>query len=388
MLAYYPTRATSIGGLISCPPELRDSIAVEDRRWLEALPSPASVPFGELAKHTIGADSTKWTGRHRRLVSEALSVVGYAMEPGPEDTTERLEDSTVVQVFRCTSDSQSRSIIVASAAAMLVAGVMRVNKGVADKIEEFWLSQLPSRLSLPTDQMTRLRARLTWYRRNSGSLPKVKRMLGEATLEEREFCAWSATVAASVNSNIDKPQIAVLEAIHDALSVPRTALYVGLHAGIGAATAGADEPVAVSDEAPEILHPIPRPPAAEPNGPDMDRLARIRADTERVSAMLADIFAENEPAPEMPKQAGEGPLAGLDTEHATLLTKLLASTEWTRQEFDAAATKIGLMPHGAMEALNEWAFDRYGDALVEDGDPLLINLALLSEDLAEITADQ
>ncbi len=388
VITYYPTRATSIAGLINCPPELRDSIAVEDRRWLEGLPSPASVPFEELAKHTIGAESTKWTVRHRRQISAALSVVGYAMEPGSEDTTERLEDGTVVQVFRSTSDSQSRPMIVASAAAMLVASVVKANKGAADKLEEFWLSQLPSRLSLPTDQMTRLRARLTWYRTNSVGLPKVKRMLGEATLEEREFCAWSATVAASVSGNIDKPQIAVLEAIHDALSVPRAALYVGLHAGIGAATAGADEPVAVSHEAPEILHPIPRPPVAEPSGPDMDRLARIRADTERVSAMLADIFAENESAPEMPEHAGEGPLAGLNTEHANLLTKLLASTGWTRQEFNVAATKIGLMPDGAMEAINEWAFDRYGDALVEDGDPLLVNLALLSEDLAEITVDQ
>jgi hypothetical protein len=388
VLTYYPTRAASIAGLINCPPELRDSIAVEGRCWLEGLPSPASVPFGELAKHTIGAESTKWTVRHRRQISEALSVVGYAMEPGPEDTAERLEDRTVVQVFRSTNESQSRPMIVASAAAMLVAGVAKVNNGAADKLEEVWLSQLPARLSLPTDQMTRLRARLSWYRTNSGSLPRVKRMLGDATLEEREFCAWSVTVAAGASGSVDKPQIAVLEAIHDALSVPCKALYAGLHTGIGAANVGADEPVAVSDETPEFLHPIPRPPAAESNGPDMDRLAHIRADTERVSAMLADIFAESEPAPEMPEHAGEGTLSGLDTEHATLLTKLIASAEWTRQEFDAAATKVGLMPDGAMEAINEWAFDRYGDALVEDGDPIAVNLALLSEDIAEIKAAQ
>lgn len=389
MLAYHPTRATSIAGLIDCPPELRDSIAVGDRRWLERLPSPASVPFEELARHTIGAENTKWTVRHRRRISEALSVVGYAMEPGPEDTIERLEDRTVVQVFRCAGDGQSRSMIVASAAAMLVASVVKANQGAADKLEAFWLSQLPSRLSLPADQMIRLRARLTWYRTNSVSLPKVKRVLGEATLEEREFCAWSATVAVGASGNADKLQIAVLEAVHDALSVPRTGLYVGLHAGIGAASVSADGPVAVSDEVPEALHPIPRSPAvAEPTAPDTDRLARIRADTERVSAMLADIFTENEPVPEVPEHAGEGHFAGLDTEHATLLTKIVASAEWSRQDFDAAAAKIGLMPDGAMEAINEWAFDRYGDALVEDGDPIQVNLALLSENISEITAAQ
>ena len=40
-----------------------------------------------------------WTVRHLKDVSEALSIVGYAIEPDPEDGTERIEDGTVVQVF-------------------------------------------------------------------------------------------------------------------------------------------------------------------------------------------------------------------------------------------------------------------------------------------------
>jgi hypothetical protein len=388
MLTYYPNRASSIAGLIDAPPELHADIAPEDRRWLEDLPSPAPVSFGEIAKRAIGADSTKWTVRDRRLISDALSVVGYAMEPGPEDTTERLEDTTVVQVFRSTGNHQSRPIIVASAAAMLVAGVVKMNTNVAENAEEFWLSQFPSRLALPMDQIIRLRARLAWYRTNNVSLARVKRMLGEATLEEREFCAWSATVVAGASGSVDKSQVAVLEAIHDALRVPRTTLYIGLHAGIGAANAGVDEPVAISDEEPEVLHPIPRPPAARPNGPDKDRLERIRADTQRVSAMLADIFAESEPVPEMPPRAAGGHCLDLDAEHTKLLTKLVTSAEWTRQEFDAAATEVGLMPDGAMEAINEWGFDLYGDALVEDGNPVTVNLALLSQDIPKIAAAQ
>jgi hypothetical protein len=386
ILAYYPTRATSIASLIDAPPELRDSIAVDDRRWLEALPSPASVPFGELAKHAIGAESTKWTVRHRRLIADALSVVGYGMEPSPDDTTARLEDGTVVQVFRSTSQDQSRPIVVASAAAMLVASIAKTNLDLTKKLEEFWLAQLPSRLAFSPDQMTRLRARLTWYCTNNVSLLRVKRMLGDATVEEREFCAWSATVAVGASGSVDKPQIAVLEAIHDALGVSRTTLYVGLHVGIGAANAGADQPVTMADEAPEILHPIPRPPAAKANGPDKDRLERIRADTQRVSTMLADIFIEDEPAPEMPVHFAEGPFAGLDTEHTKLLTKLVSSAEWTRLDFETVATEVGLMPDGAMEAINEWAFDKYGDALLEDGNPVAVNLALMSQDLAKIAA--
>jgi hypothetical protein len=121
-LADYPARANSIADLVNCPPELRDGVAVEARRWLEGLPSPAPVPFGLLASHAIGTESAKWTIRHRRQISEALSVLGYAMEPGPEEGTDRLDDGTIVQVFRSAGNRQSRTMVVACAAAVLVAG--------------------------------------------------------------------------------------------------------------------------------------------------------------------------------------------------------------------------------------------------------------------------
>jgi hypothetical protein len=371
----YPARTNSIAGLVNCPPELRKGIAVEARRWLQGLPSPAPVSFGVLAGHTIGTESAKWTIRHRRQISEALSALGFAMEPGPEDGIDRMDDGTIVQVFQYAGDSQPRTMVVACAAAALVAGVAKAAQGSADELEEFWLSQLPSRLSLSPDQMTRLRARLAWLRTSAVSISMMSRMLGDATLEERELCAWSATVATGATGTVGKPQIAMLEAIHDALSVPRATLYTGLHAGLGAATVSADEPVTVSDEYPEVLHPIPQPPTTE------DRLAQIRTETERVSAMLADIFAEKEAVSETPEHAGEGPLMGLDAEHSTLVTRLLARPEWSRADFDGAATVVGLMPDGAMEAINEWAFDKYGDPLIEDGDHVVINRELLSEDL-------
>jgi hypothetical protein len=362
-----------------------DHSRAEARRWLASLPSPGRVPFGVLAGHAIGTESARWTIHHRRQINEALLVLGYAMEPGPEEAADRLDDGTIVQVFRYARDSQSRSMVVACAAAVLVAGVAKTGTGSAEKLEECWLSQLAPRLALLTDQMTKLRARLAWLRTNDFSLPRMKRMLGEATLEERELCAWSATVATGATGTAGRPQIAMLEAIYDALSIPRAALYTGLHASLGAASVTADEPVAVSEGLPEILHPIPRSPTAKAAGPDV-QLRRIRAETERVSAMLADIYAENEAMPEMPGHTGGGPVDGLDAEHSALLSHLLERPEWPRTDFDAAATALGLMPDGAMETINEWAFDKFDNAMVADGDPVVVNRELLSDDLESITA--
>ncbi len=386
LLAYYPTKANSLTALVNCPAELRDSIAVDARRWIDGLTSPAPVPFGLLAKHAIGAEGAKWTVRHRRQISEALAGVGWSMEPGADDAIERLADDTVVFVIREVIDGQSREMAVASAAAMLVANIAKANKDHGTKLEEFWLSQLPSRLALPASHTERLRARLAWYRNSNVAIPKVKRLLGDATSEERELCAWSATVATGATGNVDKPQIAALEALYDALGVARSALYTGLHAGVAAAVSGVDEPVEVSRGVAEVIHRIPPPPAMKPADPDVDRLAKIRAETESVSAMLASIFTETEPEPEEAPPASDSPLVGLDNEHTTLLTTLVRQSEWARQEFEAIAASLSLMPDGALEAINEWAFDRYDDALIEDGDPLTINLDLLAEDLAAIAA--
>ena len=269
---------------------------------------------------------------------------------------------------------------VASAAAMLVAAFSMMAEGRATNVADHWLSRLPSRLSLTSDQTTRLRARLAWLVGKNVSLMKVKRALGDATPDEKEFCAWSATVAAGATGSVGKPQVALLEAIHDALAVPRGTLYAGLHAGIGAATSAADEPVLVSDEVSEVVHPIPRPPTAEPVDLEAERLARIRAETERVSAMLADIFVDDEQHAAAPELAGEGSFPGLDDQHAALLSRLLSRPEWPRAEFDGSASEAGLMPGGAMETINEWAFDHLGDAILDDGDVVVVNRALMPTD--------
>lgn len=388
MLVHHPEKSDSLVALLTCPPELARTTAVDARRWIEVLPSPAAVGFGELARHAIGAAGTKWTIRQHRQVAEALAKVGRGMEPDPEDATEHLASDTVVYTFTVANASspRTREFKTASAAALLVAGIAASAAGSTELVERFWLQHLSSRLSLNHDETVRLGARLARLRGSGFSLAKIKHLLAEATHEEREFCAWSATVAAGATGTIGKTQVAMLETIYDTLGVPRGSLYAGLHAGLGAATVAADGPVDVAKAVPEILHPVPPPPVAEPAAHAQDKLASVRAETERVSALLADVFREEEPAPASSHDAQEGPLVGLDADHSALVRQLLARAEWSRAKFDEAAVATGLMPGGAMEAINEWAFDRHGNALLEDGDPVLVNAALLQGEVEAVGA--
>jgi hypothetical protein len=70
---------------------------------------------------------------------------------------------------------------------------------------------------------------------------------------------------------------------------------------------------------------------------------------------------------------------GLGPEQARLLEDLVNQPEWSRSGFEAKARELGLMPDGALEAINEWAYDTFDEELIEDGDPLIINMALLAD---------
>jgi hypothetical protein len=390
-VARNPAKAESLAAFVACPTELAASTAVEARRWLDGLTSTATVAFSELARYATGDSATKWTIRHHRQVAETLKKVGRGMEPDPADGSERLENDTPVQVFKCSEAGSERTgnFDTAAAAAVLVAAVARSTNEQAEHVEARWLEQLPSRVTLTGDENIRLMARLKWLRNSSGGLAKTKRLLNGRGIQERQFCAWSGAAAVAATGTVTQQQVRMLEAIYDGLGVPRGSLYSTLHSHIASASPDADGPVVVADETPALLHPIPRPPTTTSPAAEEDRLAKIRAETERVSALLADIFVDEqagpEPEPELESSA-EDPFAGLDVAHTTLAEKLLSRSDWQRAEFEMLATKAGLMPDGAMETINEWAYERLGDALIEDGAVIIVHLGLLRDDIEPAAA--
>ena len=444
MLAIHPEQADSLAALAVCPPELHGTVATEGRRWLAALAPGAGIPFGELARHAIGATDAKWTLRHRRQVSDVLAAAGRATEPGPEDNIAPVEDDTVVYLLPSTGPC-SRALTVASAAAMTVVSLGRGGTRSLETVAETWLGRVPSRLQLTAEETARLRARLGWLRGAEFSIARLKNALEDAQPEEIEFCAWSAAVAAGASGTVEKSKIALLEKICDALQVPRGSVYSWLHADLGTATAPADEPVEVVSgvdgfdtpiappspvifapraeeppvaarretdhlqrehvraqtarlsamfaEAPEDepLEPIASPAAsiALPVGPtaaeraeeDRIRRERIRAETAQVSAVLAEVFHEEVAVSSTVIEEPEaGSYPGLDAAHSALARRLAECTHWSRSDYEDAARALDLMPYGAMEAINEWAWETFDEPLIEDADPVLVRIDLLAGD--------
>ena len=382
LLVYHPERVKTLSALVGCPPELAASIAVEARARVVGLPEPiAGVRFAELAGNAIGLSSAKWSLRHHRLVAQALACVGRGLEPDPLDGSVPLADDTKMFVFADQGSTRSPAYAVAAAAAVLVASLARASGIQGEPVEATWLEQARLRLKLPPHELVRLRAKLWWLRgSHSSGLAKAKRLLTNCSAPDRETVAWSAAVAAGAGGLVGREQVAVLEAIYDKLDVPRQALYAALHAAAAASAPAAAEPITVAIEPPATVHAIPRPPAGGKAGLDDARIRRVREETERVSAVLAEIFVEEDTAPlDKEPVGGVGDIfAGLDAAHAELVERLLSSSTWSRAEFETAARAEGLMPDGSLEAINEWAFERFDEPLLEDGVTLTVNPALLA----------
>ena len=382
LLASHPERRHSLAAHTMCPAELRDQFGEPARNWLHGLPTPiAAVMFKELAQHAIGKHQDKWTVREHREVCDALSSSGWHMVPDAADGSERLEDDTIVQLVTDPGPAESLSprFAMAAATAPLVASIARTASDRITEIEESWLDKAQERLTLTTPDIVRLRARLHWLRQSATDGARPIRLLTEATEEDRAFAAWSATITALATRPADKSGLTALETIYDKLQVPRRALYATLHGAVAAEAQTASEPIIVANGEVVPVHAIPSPPVPDPTGLRQDRLRKIRAETDEVDALLASIFAEEVDAPPKPESSpAMGTFAGLDEVHTAFVRRLAAQASWPREDFDAAARVAGLMPEGCLETINEWAFEQFDEALLEEGDPLMVNVALLT----------
>ena len=123
---------------------------------------------------------------------------------------------------------------------------------------------------------------------------------------------------------------------------------------------------------------------------DEAKLAALRQEDQILAAMLTPIFSDHDAAaPPLASTEGENAtkataknhknqknqknLLGLDDAHAKFAEILLSRQAWSRGEALQMAKKCHLMLDGALERINDAAFDQYSASLYEGDDPIGIN---------------
>lgn len=232
---------------------------------------------------------------------------------------------------------------------------------------------------LSPGQRRRLLAHLRLLMHAPASLTALTKKFEPHDLVTKETIATFMATVAQADGEVSPAEVKMLERVYKALGVDAKKVFSDVHA-----VAAGTKPTAAAVSVAKV----------EESGFKLDpaRIAALQKDTEKVSALLANIFTEaNESAaataPVEPvgadretavTEVAQG-LLGLDKAHTALARMMLSRPSWRRDELLDVAADLDLMLDGALEHINEAAFDTHKMALFEGDDPVTVNAEILEK---------
>ena len=345
------------------------------------------VPVEDVIQRLEGARPDKVGKRQLIGVADALARLGVGMAPDPRFALRQPRYGEPVVLFHLpegilTIESPSeayRGAILSLAVGTLVA---HADGRIDDSEQEHMAAQIDANQSVTEAERARLHANLSWMAAVPPDMSMLRSRLRNAEESARSALGQLAVVAAGADGTIDPEEIRTIEKLYTAMGLKRERVYTDLHA-----LTSTPEPITVrpADLTPREFA-IPSPPRETPSGTvtlDAARVSAVMADTVRVSQVLGDIFADDEDDDEEivddHLSDADDRFGGLDAPHRAVASVLITRHQWTEDEVSALADEHQLMVAGALETINEWAFESLGDALIEQYDGYEINGDLAQE---------
>jgi uncharacterized tellurite resistance protein B-like protein len=264
----------------------------------------------------------------------------------------------------------------------LGAMVSQIDKDLAPEEETILQSLISDNRELTSIEKDSLTAFLHWCIHTPQNAVGLKSRLSEVSETEKSAISHILITVAHADGEIKPEEIKQLEKLYTTLGLDKEQVTGDIHAL--AANSG---PVTVGLKDEDASYAIPQP--AKPLGTSMgfvlnEELIRIRKEeTKQVKSVLENIFAEQEEKEAEEPLAGatvsSNPLSLLDTAHQRLFNSLLEKETWERAAFQETCKSLGLMVDGAMEVLNEWAFENANAPLIDDGEPIYVDVSLAKE---------
>mgnify|MGYP001212174796 CR=1 FL=1 len=228
-----------------------------------------------------------------------------------------------------------------------------------------------------------LLAFLHWCLNTPQGTAGIKQRLADVSSVEKTAISHILISVAYADGRIDPREVKQLEKIYTTLGLNKEQVTSDLHT-----LAAANEPVTVGlrDREPSYAIPSPDIEPVQTKGFSLnEELIRIRTEeTRQVRGVLEEIFADQVDDQDddnltVDIPTTKNPLESLDTVHQTFFHRLLEQETWERSAMHDLCKELGLMVNGAMEVLNEWAFDHANAPLIDDGEPVFVDVDLAKE---------
>ncbi|MCI1024909.1 TerB N-terminal domain-containing protein [Pseudomonas putida] len=384
-----PDAGDSLEAILQLPTELWPTEAKAELEQLEQRVGGETIcmSFGELAgrfKSAGALSRDKVLALARALESKRIGlepdVISGSRTPKAEDT---------IALFAADSDEGTlRSTDAYSAAAVtldLASAVASADGDTSHEEIRLLSGHIDSWDHLCVAHRKRLKAHLQIQLKQPPTLASLKKKLEPLTIDAKRKIASFLAHLAHADGEVSPQEVKLLERVYKSLALDPQFVYSDLHSA-----AVSPSHVVETTASSTVMQ------ASEGAGAgfalDMTKVARLQQETAEVSALLASVFNEEPPTatsgalePEAPQEQEGGSaeqlatVHGLDVEHSAFLRLLVSRTEWSRAELEDAASDMELMLDGALERINDTAFELFDMPVTEGDDPIEINPEILDE---------
>lgn len=405
-----PDSAGTLAAAALLPADLiegRGGAAQGFRQWVvESLGAAetAVLSGSDIFQHWPAGPTRKLGKTETISLVTLLGTFGAGLEPDVRFGGSPITAETPAVLFRLKAGSPHAPTAAYSTALTLVhlaAAVTAADGHVMPAELDHLTSHLESSLQLTSFERTRLHAHLQWLGETEVKLTGLTKRLSSLTNVQRTTIAEVLVTVAAADGHISPDEVIILQKIHKLLGLDTSTVPSQLHAALtGSPTIG---PVTVRPAGPKEAgyaippRPVPmtdaKPTEATPanSGFTLDPalIQAKMAETAAISVLLDNIF-DDEPKTthpqtvETPKPPGVQleqtvSIRGLDSAHSALVHVLAERGQLSRNEFEDLAEHHGLLPDGALDALNEAALDASDEPLIEGDETLTINVYALQE---------
>jgi len=335
-----------------------------------------AVDASDLIRRWPVRQADRMLKREHVLLAQLLEKWRLGLEPDPRFAGAVLRAKGKAVLFRL-GENGSHAPSEEYRTARMLLHLAASASGAAGEISEDDMRSLEGFLSrslgLTSGEEIRLWAHFKWLLDDPPVLGRIRKRIETLPEPDRQRIGRVLGSVASSDGGVRPSEVRILIRIYHVLELDPGKFRIRTEA-----------PAHSNFPAEEMVNPrtaeFPAVQSEEANGIvlDMLHIRRIREDAAKVSALLADVFCdEEEPATAVASQ--ERLVAGLDPAHSALLKALAGKESWSREEFEDLAARWGLLTEGALENLNEAAWDSAGEALCGEEDPIRIDQTVLEE---------
>ncbi|KQR73715.1 Tellurite resistance protein TerB [Burkholderia sp. Leaf177] len=358
-LGRFPGTAGTLDATLMLPIEL----------WPDVMQHALHVLKDELAQEEIRVSTFgeilgrfKFTGNVTRDKMTAFCTVlwksGIAVEPDVRLGARTPKPGDALALFAASANADippaDDAYSVATVLIDLAATVAMADGNASDAGISVIDKRIETGSELQEEFKLRLKARSRVQFAQRVSIAGFRKRIEALASKARQDLAALLVQVANADGVVSREKVKALEKVYRMMDMDTQQLYSALHQDGSSAKPAANFTL------------------------DPARIAALKHETARVSAILADVFVEEAHAAPALKtvEPEQAPLIGLDGAHSNFLRLLVTRDSWTRAELEEAASKLDLMLDGAIEQVNEAALDNWDEPLTDGDDPVEINQEL------------